>query len=80
MIERRSILKGLVGLVAAPAIIKVAGIMPVKALLQPNRISMRLITNYDVTDQDISRLDVLYGQMRIQMWNDLFWQDVNCAA
>lgn len=36
MIERRSILKCLVGLVAAPAIIKVSSLMPVNAALQPN--------------------------------------------
>lgn len=35
MIERRSILKCLVGLVAAPAIIKVSSLMPVNAGLQP---------------------------------------------
>lgn len=35
MIARRSIIKGLVALVAAPAIIKVADLMPVNAALQP---------------------------------------------
>jgi hypothetical protein len=35
IMERRSLLKGLVALVAAPAIIKVADLMPVKASLQP---------------------------------------------
>lgn len=35
MIERRSVLKVLAGLVAAPGIVKVASLMPVKASLQP---------------------------------------------
>jgi hypothetical protein len=43
--ERRFLLKGLVALVAAPAIIKVAGIMPVKASLQPHN----LLTPHQIT-------------------------------
>lgn len=36
MIARRSIITGLVALVAAPAIVKVSSLMPVNAALQPN--------------------------------------------
>lgn len=52
MIEasRRSVLTGVLALVAAPAIIKVASLMPVNASLQPG-----------------VRLDVLYGQLTLNM-------------
>lgn len=39
MIARRSLIKGLVALVAAPAIMKVASLMPVNAALQPTTMS-----------------------------------------
>lgn len=47
IVERRSILKGLVALVAAPAIVKVASLMPVNAALQPggpNYLTLQEIT------------------------------------
>lgn len=36
IVGRRSILKGLIALVAAPAIVKVSSLMPVNAALQPD--------------------------------------------
>lgn len=43
MIERRSILTGLVALVAAPAIIKVGSIMPINSGLVPRKLGWRLV-------------------------------------
>lgn len=45
--SRRTLITGLVALVAAPAIVKVASLMPVNAALQPGDVSMRLLASYD---------------------------------
>lgn len=77
MIERRSILKCLIGAIAAPAIIKVAGIMPVRASLQPAGISMRSLVDYVPGDQDIERLDMLYGFVpdgSIRLGDTITWE------
>jgi hypothetical protein len=58
-IVRRKFLTGLVALVAAPAIVRISSIMPVKAFVA-DAISMRTLTEY-VPDQLIYRLDILYG-------------------
>lgn len=45
IVERRSLIKGLVALVAAPAIVKVGSLMPVNAALQPsNLLTMEQVT------------------------------------
>lgn len=61
-IERRSIIKGLIALVAAPAIVKVGSLMPVNAALQPGAVSMRLIEEYSPMGAAIDRFDILYAQ------------------
>jgi len=59
-VPRRRFLLGLAGLIAAPAIVKVASLMPLRGqLLTPS--SLQKITSYDVDDDAIiTRLDVLY--------------------
>lgn len=61
MIERRSIFKCLVGLVAAPAIIKVSSLMPVNAALQPG---VSMLASYE-PGEAAAALDVLYGSLRL---------------
>lgn len=58
--SRRSIITGLVALVAAPAIIKVASVMPINSGLVSDSVSMRLLADYE-SGVPAARLDVLYG-------------------
>lgn len=74
MIARRSLIKGLVALVAAPAIVKVASLMPVNAALQPGGISMRVLTEY-VPGEAAVQLDVLYGSLKLG--NVVTWEAVD---
>ena len=52
MIElpRRQFLTGLSSLIAAPAIVRASSLMPVKNL---NNLNLKLITNYEITDEFI---------------------------
>lgn len=63
--SRRGFITGLASLVAAPAIVRVSSLMPVKALIDPYaNISMRMLTNY--VPGPTSSMDVLYGMMQAQ--------------
>lgn len=59
MIEasRRGFIGRLIAFVAAPAIVRVSSLMPVRAY---DDISFRTIAEY-VADQPVDRLDILYG-------------------
>jgi len=53
MIERRSFLTGLVSFVAAPAIVRMSSLMPIRGML------MASLTEYD--GPTVTKIDVLYG-------------------
>lgn len=59
MINRRSLITGLVSFVAAPAIVRASSLMPVKAM-EPVRIWKP--SDYSVAEK--IELNVLYGKMR----------------
>ena len=61
---RRGFIRGVGLLLAAPAIVRVASLMPVRAL--PSEPVMRMLTQYNVNSQMIERLDVLYGYMWVR--------------
>lgn len=65
MIARRSILTGLVALVAAPAIVKVGQVMAINSGLVPGDVSMRYIENYWAFASEPARVDVLYGRLTV---------------
>lgn len=66
IITRRTALRGLF---AAPAIVAASSLMPLRGLVMPTGISMRLITNY--IPGPILPLDVLYGIMACTREMDL---------
>jgi hypothetical protein len=58
--NRRGFLTGIGALIAAPAIVRYGSLMPVRGIIQS--VSLRPLSVYNVgADQDITRLDVLYG-------------------
>lgn len=71
IIQRRKFITGLASLLAAPAIVKVSALMPIRGE-KLNSISMKFLTDYDIkTDGLITRIDVLYGELRIRPeWMD----------
>lgn len=60
--SRRFFLRGALAVLAAPAVVRAASLMPVRAL--PN-VSLRSVTAYQCLDQEISNIDVLYGSFNI---------------
>lgn len=63
--SRRGFIRGLGLLLAAPAIIRVSSLMPVKVL--PSESVLRMLTEYNPLDgQMIERLDILYGYLMVR--------------
>ena len=61
---RRKFFAFLAGAVAAPAIVKADGLMKIagQKLILPDQLSLRELTAYQIgADQEVTRLDVLYG-------------------
>jgi hypothetical protein len=52
-LPRRRFLTGLVGLVAAPAVVKAVNLMPVKTWLEPNRITRRYMDIQAIRDKNV---------------------------
>lgn len=68
--NRRSLITGLISLVAAPAIVRATNIMPVKVI---ETISMRLISEYQPIICHFAQVDVLYGYLNIEpQWLEYF--------
>lgn len=62
--SRRGFIAGALALVAAPAIVRAASLMPVKSYpLCYDDVSMRWVTEYTPDLADIDQLDVLYGKL-----------------
>lgn len=66
IIQRRKFLIGLVSSLAAPAIVKAANIMPVKALFDP-KTTMQGILNYVASAQ--IEFGILYGSYKLDYLN-----------
>lgn len=64
MLQRRAFLGGLLALVSAPAIVRAGSLMPVRQMLL-SPVSMRNLIDYVPGDQVITRLDVLYGSLKL---------------
>lgn len=65
--SRRSFLTGIGAvLITAPAIVRMASIMPIKSVLP--EISMRMLTDYMVgqTTIELTQLDILYGTLIVR--------------
>ena len=77
--SRRGFIAGALALVAAPAIIKVSSLMPVNTRLVPGDDlgALRLINEFRVENEAISRLDVLFGSMQRPEWNFAVGHAVN---
>jgi hypothetical protein len=66
MIElpRRRFITGLIGLIAAPAIVRASSIMSIWPYVAPaDPISMRPLLKYEAWDGTIDRVDVLFGYL-----------------
>ena len=63
VLNRRSLITGLISFVAAPAIVRVDSLMKFP---NPQGISMLLITEYNPADCMVTMIDVLYGRLEIK--------------
>jgi hypothetical protein len=62
MLNRRSLITGLISLVAAPAIVRVTSIMPIKALPSAeDLLKIRMNAVYELTRKQLA--DSLYGDL-----------------
>jgi hypothetical protein len=62
MLNRRSLITGLISLVAAPAIVRVTSIMPIKALPSAeDLLKIRMNAAYELTRKQLA--DSLYGDL-----------------
>ncbi len=88
MIARRSILTGLVALVAAPAIVKVSSLMPVNAALQPrfdymslNEITREAVRLFKDSNVFLKELDAQYAMDRMfyegEQWDKVWLEQVD---
>lgn len=66
-LSRRSFFSGLAVALAAPAIVKAEGLMRLAPteILRPD-VSLQLISSYNPLEMPVTRLDVLYGTMRVR--------------
>jgi len=65
ILQRRKFITGLASLIAAPAIVKVSGLMPIRGV-PLNTISMRKIIEYIPGDYNITSYDICYSHMFIK--------------
>lgn len=66
-LTRRGLLRGLGGLLVAPAIVRAGSLMPIRAFGTSKEAQVQqLATNYSmVTDQLSTRLDIMWGYLYI---------------
>ncbi len=62
MLNRRGLITGLISFVAAPAIVRVSSLMPVKSY---DNLWSKITPYSPISDVLIDRLDILYGWRKI---------------